>query len=431
MIGISTEARYYNANNNSPISVNSWSSLELISDITDNFNSTNPKLLIDSFDDVHAFWVTNNDLNLFRLEHRIFSSSTWSSIEILWEKSLTTLESDRFNFDCAIDSLDRLHIVWNDDNGLHHKYFDGTAWSTKFTITTDLVKALKINSDESSNVHLIWISDYLGDDNFFYSSFSSTSWSISYVVTNFDFATNYITLSKFFDFDVSNNEIFLLYQNTYYDPISMITEPEMRYSYYNGTSWLNAIIYNGPYIAIDFEIIYDDIDKLHIFLSRRTERAITHQTMSDFVWSSFEEIYIFPSPDYIIPYYSDIWAFDAIIFGTDIFITTAVYEIPGGPYYDLDIFLSQFNGSGWYTNQLIVSDDYITHLPSIICSQSDVFIAGVYNQRVPYSFDKEIFFQYALNFYQFQPTGGFSGFVLLLPIFTSMMFFLVQRKKRI
>jgi hypothetical protein len=150
---------------------NDWGNIETVWNVTTTVVSY-PDMTIDSENNVHFTWQSDADYLSSGSDSDIFyryynnNNSTWSSIELVSTES--TSRSDRPSI--AVDTLNNIHIAWDDeteyassgsDGDIFYKkkYSETNTWDTTQVVSTEstlLSRDVKIITDENNGVHIAW-----------------------------------------------------------------------------------------------------------------------------------------------------------------------------------------------------------------------------------------------------------------------------------
>lgn len=182
-----------------------WTDIEVLSKES-NQNVEFPEAITDSIGNLHILWVDQTNYLGSGTDRDIFykrweaNSNTWTVTEVVSE---STLES--FSPDIAVDSLDNVHFVWDENNlvVLHKQWNAATqSWSSITTISTESSASStnpSIGVDSSDNIHVVWgdNTDYLGSGgeyDIFYKIWNETkqSWSTTQVVSTESTASSFV-----------------------------------------------------------------------------------------------------------------------------------------------------------------------------------------------------------------------------------------------
>jgi hypothetical protein len=125
--------------------------------------SENPALAIDSFNDIHLVW-SDNTPGQYEIYYKkgMKHGAIWTTA-----KRLTWTSGDSEHPSIAVDSLDNLYVVWEDDSpGNHEIYYKrstdgGGSWTAdgRLTWTLGLSENPALAVDSFNDIHLVW-SDY-------------------------------------------------------------------------------------------------------------------------------------------------------------------------------------------------------------------------------------------------------------------------------
>jgi hypothetical protein len=112
-------------------------------------------IAVDSQGRVHVVWgqcgptVTNNIADT-SIHHSVGEAGMWSpAVKI----KISTKEGGPPAI--AIDSLDRVHLVWSGGYGGYYARWDGTKWSTPVKIIDGNIPAVAVDSKD--NIHTLWL----------------------------------------------------------------------------------------------------------------------------------------------------------------------------------------------------------------------------------------------------------------------------------
>ena len=183
-----------------------WSTAQLVS-TESNDGSYVPALVIDSIGNVHVTWADDADYLIMDADRDIFykyldaSTKVWQPVEILSNESNYMATT---NPDIVVDSLDNLHVVWEDaspffgsegDTDIFYRVYDEELGYWRIPdVISDAGEAQSWNPyitiDLDDNIHVTWEdgADYYGSDtdtDILYRMFSSNkeAWSSIEVVS--------------------------------------------------------------------------------------------------------------------------------------------------------------------------------------------------------------------------------------------------------
>jgi ribosomal protein L31/acyl carrier protein len=152
-------------------STQSWSIISTIS--TESLAvTTNPAIEIDSSSNIHVVWHDESDILSADTDADVFYK-IWNETKQAWSSSqVVSTESDDQSYipELAIDSLGNVHVVWNDlstysgsgiDYDIFYKYLDATTkiWQPAVVISNisaDFSLNPDIAVDSLDNVHIVW-----------------------------------------------------------------------------------------------------------------------------------------------------------------------------------------------------------------------------------------------------------------------------------
>ena len=182
-----------------------WEAVEVVSEGCSG-DSSFPSIAVDNDLNVHVVWNDDSDLFGEEIDNDIFYrkfddiTSSWGSIQLVSSES--TLGS--YSMDIACDSLNQPHVVWYDytdytacgsDSDIFHKYWNATAgsWTSAEVVSTEsTANSLfpKIAIDSLDQLHVVWedstdIGNCGTDKDVFYKYYSTSdeSWSSVQIVT--------------------------------------------------------------------------------------------------------------------------------------------------------------------------------------------------------------------------------------------------------
>ena len=266
----------------------SWTSTQVVSTESAT-NSDDPRIAIDSNDNLHVVWYdftdyggSGSDPDIF---YKIFSqeTSTWSVTQVVSSES--TLAS---NFPAiTVDSNDNVHVAWHDltdysgagvDYDIFYKYYTPatSTWSVTQVISTEGSSSSlypSITSDNNNNIHIVWHdqADYNGagtDSDIFYKYFdqATATWSSTIVVSTQSTSSSYFSIVRT---DNQDNVHFVWYDITNLNGAGTDTDVFHRVFYPQSVTWsrYDEISYNNgtsarPNIDIDasgrIHIVWDD-----------------------------------------------------------------------------------------------------------------------------------------------------------------------------
>jgi hypothetical protein len=144
-----------------------WTEVILISDATQNSNSKQPTLTVDSQNQTWVAWIddanylgSGNDDDVFI---KNCTGGTWNGISVISNHPNDGVSSEPF---LEVDDLDNIHMVWVDDGDIDgsgtdtdiiYRKFNSTthAWETPFVISN------QNNAGESRNPSLLAVNEYI------------------------------------------------------------------------------------------------------------------------------------------------------------------------------------------------------------------------------------------------------------------------------
>ncbi len=253
-----------------------WTDTEVLSKESPQ-NSENPKVITDSVGNVHIVWRDQTDYLGAGTDRDIFykrweaNSNTWRTTEVVSESS-----SESFSPDIALDSLDNIHLVWEENSQviLYKQWITATqSWSSITTISTESsVNSVNpsIGVDLSDNLHLVWgdNTDYLeagGEFDIFYKIWNETkqSWSTTQVVSTESTADSFVP--KLAIDSVGN--VHVTWDDTT-DYLGADADRDIFYKYLDASTkiWQPAKVLSNESIVLSLnpDISVDSFDNIHI-----------------------------------------------------------------------------------------------------------------------------------------------------------------------
>jgi hypothetical protein len=146
-----------------------WDAIDTISPSASLSESKNSKLALDSSGNVHVVWYTHAiypfpPYDSYNIYHRVWNriSDTWNPMNSIVYAKLPNLHPD-----IAIDTLDNIHIVYDDepsapagDRDIYYKnYLNSTSsWSVAQCVVNGTESALNpsITTDTNDIIHIVW-----------------------------------------------------------------------------------------------------------------------------------------------------------------------------------------------------------------------------------------------------------------------------------
>ncbi len=137
---------------------NGWSEPKNISDFPDeSYLIGSYQILLDSKDSPHIVYGASKDDEKGNIYYTKWDSTTWTTPIII--------EPDTFAFKCKLDSLDNLHIIWEDFVGTYSDVFytkwDETTLSDPMNISNSPKKEARgvqqIGLDSKDNIYIVWV----------------------------------------------------------------------------------------------------------------------------------------------------------------------------------------------------------------------------------------------------------------------------------
>ena len=147
-------------------SSSSWTVTEVVSSEDTSWGNM-PSLAIDSIDNVHVTWCDDFDIGYKYLDTTL---STWTTTEIISTESI----SSSFLPSLAIDSAGNIHVSWSDLSALpdatgpQNIFYKcmvafSSSWSTTEVLSTEYVTVSTFSSlavDSIDNIHVTWDDDF-------------------------------------------------------------------------------------------------------------------------------------------------------------------------------------------------------------------------------------------------------------------------------
>jgi len=134
--------------------------------------SNRPTIVVDCYNNLHVFWFDDTPEN-YEIYHKKSTDggTTWTA-----NQRLTWTEGSSMVADCAVDSLNNLHLVWFDwtpgsPEVFYKKSSDGGAhWTANKRLTWNAGNsgAARIAVDSSNNPHVVWQDNTSGSYEIYY-----------------------------------------------------------------------------------------------------------------------------------------------------------------------------------------------------------------------------------------------------------------------
>lgn len=419
-----------------------WLTYTPISD--PNLNSSQYEMLVDSNNNIHAFWSSRNKVeNNSQLKHEIKFANGSSTITNVIEITGYIY----FDYDVDIDNSNQIHLISKNNTGNMMHYFVGLngVWEMISEIEVEIYDFCVV-VDNLEKVHLIY-SGYDGNINEIV--YSNNEWNEEQIT---DYETSLeIGYANTFFFEKTKSikgNIALLY---FYEQWIDFPDFEIRFQthclIYDGEAWANPVVivdhmasassltYNGKeknpvvdYEAYGYSLAYDDIEKLHIIWSNYDKPTeLNYQTVIKNKWLDVREIRIFESAETLYGYHI-LYEMELEAQGSTLLLayTKGVYLQPTG--YDFDLFIAQSNNGVTWVSEPIYTNNLTKSTKPLIESTSDgdVYVIAL-EMEYDGLYNSTIYFGYAQNFFTYQTTTV--ALAPLILIFTLPIVVIVYRKK--
>ncbi len=403
------------------------------------YECENPSIIMDSTGKFHSVWDCSIYINE-QYQHEIFYASSddgisWSNITIVsndytnWNSGWSELP------DIAVDSNDKIHIVWSDDTDgtwgtdseIMYVSNDGSGWSNATVISDDenhwnngdsVVPKIVINSNDK--IHVIWQDDTEGIWGGGYhtdielmdvSSLDGITWSNATVISDgysgFYWKTGIIRHHAI-TVDNNNNNIYVIW--THSDSIGDSTTTDMFVTYKESIGWSNVTLLSTMGIQTSYsrisnpDIVADNDGIIHIVTNQFSggNNLLCYISYSEA--QGWSEPKIIPTDLHNPSSYDDIHikqSIDVDSYGTIHIAYVDVYlQISGGHTSRYVNYLAYNNNSGLLENKAVsnsffdMNDAYLD--PSIeVNSDGSAYVVWVDPTTGPWTGqynEKEVFF---------------------------------------
>lgn len=376
-----------------------WLTYEPISDPS--LNSSQFEMLVDSTNNVHLFWSSKNSVeNNSRLIHEIryTNGSTLNTnvVEI-------TNETIYFNYEVDIDNLDQIHLVIRNNTGNMMHYYvgsDGT-WEVISEVSIEINNYCVV-VDNSENVHIIY-SGY--DGNIYEKVYSNNEWQEEQI-TNYETTEDNYVVSYFFEKAKSLQEkIAVLYGYSLNSELLGVDDIDQLHCLIFDEVWSEPIVIADNRV-IEKTIAYDDIEKLHIIWSHKTNPTdVNYQTYKKNKWSTISEIRIFESAVASYGYYS-LFNLNLETQGATLLLayTASLLLNPIG--FDYDLFVAQSNDGETWTSEPVYTNNLTRSTKPLIEStkDGDVYVLALEKGYGDFQ-NMTIYFGYDEDHFTYQTTA--------------------------
>jgi len=266
-----------------------------------NEDSKFPSIAVDSSDNLHIVWYDNTNGiwgNDYEIMYCNYTSGTgWSNATIISDDSSGWNDGNSYSPEIAIDNLDNLHVVWRDETDgiwgddieiMYCNYTSATGWSNATVISDDSSgwnnedsQFPSITIDSLNNIHVVW-NDYTDgwwgtDAEIMYCNYTSAiGWSNATVISD-DLSNwnNKGSNSPSIAIDTGDNLHVVWHDETiglWGDDIEI-----MYCNYTSTTGWLNATVisddssnWNNDWSSVS-TIVVDSMDNLHVVWHDNTD----------------------------------------------------------------------------------------------------------------------------------------------------------------
>jgi len=217
----------------------SW--CEVVNVSHDSTESWDPRIAVDTFNHPHVIWVDRSHWGpTYKLYYSYFDGDTWTT-PIPISDSLQGGFSIVNYGDIAIDSKNRIHLVWQDAVGdrYHQLYYavrDSSGWSSAIEIHHNPAGSNaypRITIDRADNLHLVWLHYGAPHDDrtveVYYSKYENGTWSTPINVSRIPEQSDYPNIAVGPD----NNPHVTWEERQGY--------PRVFYSYYDDNEWSTPV----------------------------------------------------------------------------------------------------------------------------------------------------------------------------------------------
>jgi hypothetical protein len=378
-----------------------WLTYEPISDI--NSNSSKYALLIDSDNNFHIFWSSNNQItNVSSLVYEIrFSNGSSISSNI---KEVTG-DID-FYFHVDIDSSNQIHLFISNSTIKKVEYFLGTFNSlsiiSEVEVTTSQGYCAVI--DSSDTAHIIY---HGKEGNIYDKIYSDNEWQ-DQKITNY-YESNetpvYISTSFFRTAKSSQGKIAILYN--YWlstDILGKYSIDQLHCLIFDGEVWSDPIIL-AEYQAFYYTLAFDDIETLHLMWFNNDENFDTHyRTVSNNKWSKIYDVKILESTGSQYDYVA-INDLDLELQGNTLLLAynAIVFLNPTG--FDYDLFIAKStDGRNWVSEPVYTNNSTESRIPTVeSTNDGDVFVMAL-ELDFDFNYNWTIHFGFAEDYFTYQST---------------------------
>jgi hypothetical protein len=140
----------------------------------------NPSIAVGPDGSLHVAWYDHRDgrFSTPQIYYRRFDGSAWEP-----DARVTYSSKPCWTPSIAVGQDGCVHIVWNDDCirnecDIHYIRYDGTAWGSEELITSAPNKSINpsVVTDDSSNVHVVWLDRRSGSTEIYYKRWDRNGW---------------------------------------------------------------------------------------------------------------------------------------------------------------------------------------------------------------------------------------------------------------
>ncbi len=224
----------------------------------DSFASWDPDVAVDTLNRIHIVW---GNYETGKIMWTMFEGDTWTTPVSI---------SDAVPYGCvapelAVNPLNNyVHCVWHDMGSatteceIWHTYFDGDTWSIPENVTNDPSRSIwpDVAVDSLGKIHLVWEDGYSSQHNgahIYYTRYENGSW-LPFV----DISPNCIgTVNPRIAIDRNNNP------RVVWEERGGSAGYEVYYTYFDGIEWVNPVLVDTN-ISIKPVLTVDKDNRSHI-----------------------------------------------------------------------------------------------------------------------------------------------------------------------
>lgn len=231
-------------------------------------DAVEPKIALDSKDNIHCFFVADNIITGFDglyYTYKLTSQANWSKAELV-ENPTNYAQSE--NLDVYIDDLDTIHLVWGENKGiyqnrLYYSYkmeneeqFTSVLIHDNNAYTSSIDPSFVIDSYRT--LHLVYIKINREDGiNYIQYQYKliSQSWTTPLTLTA---STQYLLLQTNLEID-SSNTLWMVYLRKYQGELYVVTDGILMEKEYNSAWYHSNTLFTNEVINFhDFFITEND-----------------------------------------------------------------------------------------------------------------------------------------------------------------------------